>query len=290
MRILVTGRDGQLGKSIKKIVDKKSLNNCEFVFVGRKELDLGKIEGIKSYFRDNFFDVVVNCAAYTNVDKAEFNKKEANLINHTAVKEIARVAKRFNMGLIHFSTDFVFDGYNNKPYVETDVPSPLNIYGNSKLAGEISVLSIMKSNAIVLRTGWVYSEYGNNFVEKILNLTKNNSTLNVVSDQIGSPTYAHDLAQTILKILDGNMLIPKKNSSEIYHYSNEGSCSWFDFANEIVTVLGIDCSINPINSIDYPTPAKRPKFSLLSKSKISQQYDLKINNWQESLKICLNNI
>ncbi len=293
MKILIIGSSGQLGKSIKKIVEHKKNKNShkfDFVFTGRRELDLSQISSIKSYFDKNKFDVIVNCAAYTSVDKAEVNEKQANQVNHLAVKEIAKIAKKNNMSLIHISTDFVFDGLKVKPYIETDNTLPLNIYGKTKLDGENALLSLMKSNAIIIRTSWVYSEFGNNFVDTILNLTQNNTELNIISDQIGTPTYAHDIAQTILNILESEKFIFGDMPTKIYHYSNDGECSWYDFALEIINILGIECTINPVNAKDYPLPAKRPKNSLLSKDKIACEFDLNLNFWKDSLKVCLKNL
>lgn len=290
MRILVTGKNGQLGQSIKKIVYKKSdifSNNCDFVFVGRNELDLKSVTSIHTYFDKNKFDIIINCAAYTKVDKAEADINQAYLINHLAVKEIALIAKKNNMKLIHISTDFVFDGLKNQSYNETDVASPLNIYGKSKLAGELAIFSIMNSNAIILRTSWLYSEFGNNFVNTIIINAKKNKKLQIVSDQYGTPTYANDLAQAIMCILTNDKFFKREIPSQIFHYSNEGKCSWFDFAKEIVGFLKINCSLNPINSNEYPQAAKRPKNSVMSKIKISDEFDLTINHWKVSLKHCL---
>jgi dTDP-4-dehydrorhamnose reductase len=289
MKILVTGKAGQLGSSIKKVVDEKKdlyLNNFEFIFIGKEELNLKHIKDIRSFFKINSFDVVINCAAYTNVDKAESNQKESNLINHIALKEIARISKNKKMNLIHISTDFVFNGFKGKPYIESDSTSPLNIYGETKLAGELAITSIMKSNAIIIRTSWLYSEFGNNFVSTILNLAKKNNTLNVVSDQIGTPTYVNDLAQLILYILSNEKFIQQNRPSEIFHFSNNGESSWYEFASEIIRILGINCQLNPINTEAYPLPAKRPKYSILSKKKIIQEYDLKIRHWKDALKDC----
>ena len=290
MRVLVTGKRGQLGQSIQKLVDKKiinKINNYDFIFVGRDELDLGRAEKIISYFDENKFDIIINCAAFTRVDEAQTNHKQANLVNYMAVKEIAKIAKKSNMSLIHISTDFVFDGLKNQPYIETDVASPLNIYGETKFDGEIALLSIMKLNAIILRTGWVYSEYGNNFVDTVLNLAKKNNSLSIVSDQIGTPTYVEDLAQTILTIICSSNFLENDKPSEIYHFSNEGECSWYDFAAEIVNIKEINCIVNPINTDDYPLPAIRPKYSVMNKGKIANEFDLIINHWKDSLKICL---
>ena len=293
MRVLVTGKNGQLGQSIKKIVDEKkitNLSNYNFTFIGREELNLEYIDSIRSYFDVNEFNIIINCAAYTKVDKAEENQKQANLINHTAVKELATIAKTKNIKLIHISTDFVFNGLNKKPYTENDVTSPLNIYGETKLAGEKALMSISKSDSLIIRTGWLYSEFGNNFVKTILNLAKKNDALDIVSDQFGTPTYAYDLAFLILYIITTDKFLENNKSSEILHYSNEGKSSWYDFAKEIIGISGINCQLNPIGARDYPLAAKRPKYSILSSKKVSEEYDVSIEHWKDALKICLKNL
>ncbi len=292
MKILVTGKNGQLGQSLQKIVGAmgdSSQSANDYIFIGRDELDLRSQDGIDSYFSRKF-DIIINCAAYTSVDRAENDKKEANIINYLAVKKLAEIAKRNNIRLIHISTDFVFDGLSLKPYSESDTPSPLNIYGKTKLKGEKAILSIMKFNAIIIRTSWLYSEYGNNFVDTILKLAQKNSNLNVVSDQVGTPTYASDLAEVILTILKSDKFISKDWSSVVYHYSNEGQCSWYEFAKEILNISGSRCNIQPINTEEYPTPAKRPKYVLMSKKKLIDELDLEINLWQDSLKYCIKNL
>ena len=293
MRVLVTGKNGQLGQSIKKIVDEKkitNLSNYNFTFIGREELNLEYIDSIRSYFDVNEFNIIINCAAYTKVDKAEENQKQANLINHTAVKELATIAKTKNIKLIHISTDFVFNGLNKKPYTENDVTSPLNIYGETKLAGEKALMSISKSDSLIIRTGWLYSEFGNNFVKTILNLAKKNDALDIVSDQFGTPTYAYDLAFLILHIINTDKFLQNNKSSEILHYSNEGKSSWYDFAKEIIGISKMSCQLNPIGAKDYPLAAKRPNYSILSSKKVSEEYDVSIKHWKEALKICLKNL
>ena len=293
MRVLVTGKNGQLGQSIKKIVDEKkitNLSNYNFTFIGREELNLEYIDSIRSYFDVNEFNIIINCAAYTKVDKAEENQKQANLINHTAVKELATIAKTKNIKLIHISTDFVFNGLNKKPYTENDVTSPLNIYGETKLAGEKALMSISKSDSLIIRTGWLYSEFGNNFVKTILNLAKKNDILDIVSDQFGTPTYAYDLAFLILYIITTDKFLENNKSSEILHYSNEGKSSWYDFAKEIIGISKMSCQLNPIGAKDYPLAAKRPNYSILSSKKVSEEYDVSIKHWKEALKICLKNL
>ena len=289
MFILVTGASGQLGRSIKSLVRQPKTSDS-FVFATRDQLDLSSISNIQNYFEAHKFDLIINCAAYTAVDRAEHNKEEANIINHLAVKKIAEIAKSNNIKLIHISTDFVFDGLKHKLYFESDTTSPLNIYGKTKLAGENAVLSTMNSNAIIIRSSWVYSEYGNNFVDTILKLIQKGSDLNIVSDQIVTPTYARDLGQAILNIIKSDKFNVFDKKSEIYHYSNEGKCSLYDFANEIANISGAKCTINPIKTEDYPTAAKRPKHTLLSKRKISKEFDLKINSWHDSLKYCMQNL
>ena len=293
MRILVIGKNGQVGQSIQNLVNKTSNSNLSdygFVFVGRGELDLSKARHIQAYFDKNKFDVVINCAAFTDVEKAEVDENDASLINHIAVKEVATIAKKNNMKLIHISTDFVFDGGKREPYIESDKTSPVNIYGKTKLAGEFAAISIMKFNAVVLRSSWIYSEFGNNFVDTIIKNATLKGQLNIISDQFGTPTYANDLAQTIIDILNKDKFNEREMPSAIYHYSNEGECTWFDFAKEIVDILQIDCNLSPITSDDYPQLAKRPKYSVLSKKKISEEFDLNINYWKDSLKSCLQNL
>ena len=289
MLTLVTGASGQLGRSIKNLVKLQNISNS-FVFTTRDQLDLSYLNNIQSYFKDRKFDLIINCAAYTKVDKAELDEKQANLINHLAVKKIAEIAQSNNIKLIHISTDFVFDGFKSQPYLESDTADPLNVYGKTKLAGENAVISIMKFNAIIIRTSWVYSEYGNNFVDTILKLVKNGNELNVVSDQIGTPTYASDLGLAILNIIRSEKFNRNEQESQIYHYSNKGFCNWYDFANEIIKILGSNCILNSIKTEDYLTTAKRPRSTVMSTDKISQEFDLKINYWKDSLKVCMKNL
>jgi len=289
MFILVTGANGQLGKSIKSLVKQQKISHS-FVFVTRNQLDLSSPSNIQNYFETHKIDLIINCAAYTSVDRAEYYQKEADMINHIAVKKIAEISKSNNIKLIHISTDFVFDGLNHRPYFESDASSPLNIYGKTKLEGENAILSIMKFNAIIIRTSWVYSEYGNNFVDTIIKLTQKNNNLNIVSDQIGTPTYARDLGQAVLNIIKNDKFNELDRASEIYHYSNEGECSWYDFAKEVTNILGTKCTISPINSENYPTTARRPRNTIMSKDKISKEFDIKIIFWKDSLKCCMKNL
>ena len=294
--MLVTGKNGQLGRSINKIISPEAktdnnLSSNNFVFVGREELDLNSESNISHYFDSNDkFDVIINCAAYTAVDKAEEEAGLANQINHLAVRQLAEIAKAQQAKLIHISTDYVFDGESNKSYTEADETNPINVYGKTKLAGEKALQAIMLTNAIIIRTSWVYSEYGNNFVKTMLNLGKERDELNVVSDQIGSPTYATDLAETILKIIDNKNYQNKEQLTEIYHYSNEGEISWYDFTKEIFKLAKIDCKVSPITTEQYPTPAKRPKSALMDKEKIVEKFNIKTPYWKEALCSCINNI
>jgi dTDP-4-dehydrorhamnose reductase len=289
MRILVTGKDGQLGRSINKLIniETKTGNNSnsnKFFFVGREELDLSSKSNISHYF-DNHdkFDIIINCAAYTAVDRAEEEQDLVNQINHLSVKQIAEIAREKKSQLIHISTDYVFDGGSGKPYTETDEANPINIYGKTKLAGEHALQKVMPTDAIIIRTSWVYSEFGNNFVKTMLRLGKERDELNIVSDQIGSPTYATDLAEVILKIINNTNYRNKKQSTEIYHYSNKGEISWYDFAKEIFELADIQCRVNPITTGEYPTPAQRPKNTVMQNDKIARIFGLKITNWKSSL-------
>ena len=286
MKILVIGKNGQLGRSIHKIVINNEPRDI-FVFVGRGELDFSQNDNIEKYFKENSFDVVVNCAAYTAVDKAESEIELTNQINHLAVRKLSEIAYKKNIKLIHISTDYVFDGTGSKPYKETDKTNPINVYGKTKLAGEKALQEIMPTNAMIIRTSWVYSEYGNNFVMTMLRLGKERDEINVVSDQIGSPTYATDLAKVILKIIDNKGYQDKDKSTEIYHHSNKGEISWYDFTKEIFKLAKIDCKVSPITTEQYPTPAKRPRNTLMNKDKIIEEFSLEILNWNESLETCI---
>lgn len=279
-KILITGAKGQLGSEIRQI----SLEYpYELVFTDVAELDITDRAAVWSFFQDDKFDAVVNCAAYTAVDRAETDAELADKVNHLAAKYLAEAAKEFKMKLVHVSTDYVFDGENFQPYAEDSVPNPQSVYGVTKLAGEKAVLAQQLSDSIVIRTSWVYSSFGNNFVKTMRRLGAERKELNVVADQIGTPTYARDLARCILDIL------PSLSNSQtaVYHYSNEGVCSWYDFATSVMELSGLPCQVNPIPSSDYPTPAKRPYYSVLSKTKIKNEFEIKINHWRISLQQCL---
>ena len=299
MRILVTGKNGQLGRSIQKIINEQGnsprSNNeqqvNDFVFVGREELDLSSENNINYYFNNNDkFDIIINCAAYTQVDKAEKESELANQINHLAVKQLAKIANQQKAKLIHISTDYVFDGESDNPYTETDKTNPINVYGKTKLAGEKALQKAIPTNAIIIRTSWVYSEYGNNFVKTMLKLGKEKDEISVVSDQIGSPTYATDLANAILEIIKNKEFREEDQTTQIYHYSNEGEISWYEFAKEIFKIAKIDCKVNPITTLQYPTPAKRPKCTLMDSDKFVKKYNANTYNWRSSLMKIQENI
>ncbi len=283
MNILVTGSNGQLGSEIRELSPNYSYN---FFFTDVNDLDISKESEIKKYVNEKDIDLIINCAAYTAVDKAEEEKELADLINHKAVKYLADTAKEKNVPLIHISTDYVFDGKNYRPYVENDPVNPQGVYGLTKLKGE-ETFKNSGANGIIIRTSWVYSSYGHNFVKTMLRL-KDRGELGVVFDQVGTPTYARDLAYTILEIINKNLQKIKNKKAEIYHYSNEGVISWYDFAKAIFEIENIDIKVKPIESKEYPTPAIRPHYSVLNKKKIKNEFKIEIPYWRESLKRMLN--
>lgn len=282
--ILVTGANGQLGNELRNL--SVLYADYIFTFIGRSELDLSNTEDSWTFFIDKTFDIIINCAAYTAVDKAESEQALARGINTTAVDTLARIAKEKGISLIHISTDYVFDGKNFKPYSETDPTQPQGVYGQTKLDGEQAMLAINPANSIIIRTSWVYSSFGNNFVKTLLRLGKEREELGVIYDQVGTPTSARDLAQAILSIIQHPILNAQK-STQIYHFSNEGVCSWYDFAKTIFELSAIACTVKPIETLDYPTPAKRPHYSLLNKAKIKNTFDITIPYWKDSLQECL---
>jgi len=278
--VLITGANGQVGSEIQEL-SKDYLYT--FYFTDSDTLDISNEKAIKEFITQNSINTIINCAAYTAVDKAQSELELANKINHLAVQYLAQIAKEQNIELIHISTDYVFDGQNYKPYNETDRTNPKSVYGQTKLDGENTMLEINPANSIIIRTSWVYSSYGVNFVKTMLRLGNEKESLGVIYDQIGTPTYAKDLAKAILDIL------PHINNNvvEIYHYTNEGDVSWYDFAKEIMKMAKLDCQIYPIESSEYPTPALRPHYSLLNKAKIKKAFNLSIPFWKESLRECL---
>ena len=278
--ILVTGSNGQLGSEIRELSSNYSYT---FFFTDRNNIDITSKDSIKAFCQTNNINVIINCAAYTAVDKAESDELNADLVNRKAVKKLALVSQDLNIKLIHISTDYVFDGKNFKPYCEEFQTNPQGVYGKTKLDGENEMRDINPKNSIIIRTSWVYSSFGNNFVKTMLRLGSEKESLGVIFDQVGTPTYARDLAKTILDIL------PKIENSkvEIYNYSNEGVLSWYDFAKEIMKMAKLDCKINPIETFQYPTPAKRPHYSLLNKSRIKSTFNIEITYWKDSLDECL---
>lgn len=283
MNVLVTGSKGQLGSELRMLNDEFLMLNYKCYFTTSTDLDITDFEAVENYIQDNDIKIIINCAAYTAVDKAESDKENADAINHLAVKFLAQISKEYNIKLIHISTDYVFDGTNYKPYKEDDATNPNSVYGETKLSGEKAMQEINPKNSIIIRTSWVYSSFGNNFIKTMLRLGKEKKELGVIFDQVGTPTYARDLAKTILDILPNI----KNDKTEIYNYSNEGVLSWYDFAKEIMRMAKIDCTINPIETFQYPTPAKRPHFSLLNKSKIKNTFGINIPFWKDSLDECL---
>ena len=281
MKILVTGSNGQLGSELKKISE--LYNNYSFLFTDINELDITEKDQVEKYVKKNKVECIINCAAYTSVEQAENDKANASLLNSTAVKNVAEAAAKANALLVHFSTDYVFDGTSHKPYFEGDTASPKNAYGKTKFEGEIEVLFNAK-RALIIRTSWLYSSFGNNFVKTILDKAKTEKNINVVYDQIGTPTYAADLARAVLEIIPN---VKPKIRTEIYNYSNEGVASWYDFAKAIVEIKNLKCKVNPVTSKHFQSIATRPHYSVLSKSRIKTDYNLIIPYWRDSLKECL---
>lgn len=282
MKILITGSKGQLGSEFVEL--SKALNKFEFFFTDKEELDITKSNQIEDFCILNKIDAIINCAAYTAVDTAEDECELADLINAIAVSNIVNVVEKLSLKLIHISTDYVFDGNSSVPYKEEDIVNPTSIYGISKLNGENHVIN-SDSNSIVIRTSWVYSSFGNNFVKTILRIAREREKLGIIFDQIGTPTYARDLASVCVKIIGAENLV--LDNQKIYHYSNEGAISWYDFAKSICELSNIDCVISPIETHQYPTKAKRPNYSVLNKSKIKESFDIEIPYWKDSLKKCL---
>lgn len=280
--ILVTGSNGQLGSEIKAL--SKSSKHV-FYFTDVDTLDITQFDRVLDFIEKHDIQVILNCAAYTAVDRAEENESMANAINHLAVANMVQIAKDKKIQLIHVSTDYIFDGTNFTPYVEEDVPNPKNTYGKTKLLGEQALLVSQLPDSFILRTSWVYSSFGANFVKTMLRLGKEKESLAVISDQVGTPTYAKDLASVML------FLIGKQTSEpEVLHYSNEGVCSWYDFAQAIFEIKKLNVQLRAIPTEAFPTLAQRPKYSILGKEKIKERYALAIPYWRTSLQRCLDNI
>lgn len=283
MNILVTGANGQLGHEIQRVA-KSSNHNYIFTDVadGYEKLDITNIEDIRNMVKNNNVDIIVNCAAYTNVDKAESDYDTADLINNTAVGNLATAMKEAGGTLIHISTDYVFQGDRNTPCQEDWTTNPLGVYGKTKLAGEAAIATT-GCNSIIIRTAWLYSQWGKNFVKTMQSLTATHDTLKVVFDQVGTPTFAGDLADTIAHIINTG----QTNKTGIYHFSNEGVCSWYDFAKMICKLSGNTCDISPCYSKEFPSPVKRPHFSVLDKRKIKETFGIKVPYWTDSLEVCI---
>jgi dTDP-4-dehydrorhamnose reductase len=283
MRVLITGSNGQLGSEIKELAT--NYKKLDFVFKDLPDLDICDFEVLQAFIIDRKINAVINCAAYTAVDKAEEDAEIAEQVNYEGVLNIVNALQTVNGKLIHISTDYVFDGDHFLPYKESDSVSPIGVYGETKREGELVVLN-SDIEAIVIRTSWLYSAYGNNFVKTMLRLGNEKEKLNVIFDQVGTPTYAGDLAIVCLEILSNkNSRIDKKGN--LYHFSNEGVASWYDFAVEILKIGNIDCKVFPIETKDHPTLAKRPHYSVLNKAKIKNDFGLEIPYWRDSLVKCI---
>lgn len=277
--ILVTGANGQLGMEFRILAE--TFSEYRFLFVTREELPIDDINAVKNYFSTNQIDCCINCAAYTAVDKAESEKEQAIAINATAVGNLASVCKEYKTLFFHFSTDYVFNGQATEPYKETDPTDPVNFYGQTKLQGEAVALENNEA-AIIIRTSWVYSRYGKNFVKTMLRLMQEKESIGVVADQFGCPTYAADLASAVMQIIGKENVEPG-----IYHYCNDAVISWYDLAVAIKEISNSNCIVNAIETAAYPTPAARPHYSALDTHKIKAQYSLHISGWKESLQDCL---
>lgn len=279
MNILVTGANGQLGNEMRVVAAEQK--QLVYHFTDVAELDICNEQAVERFVAENAIDCIVNCAAYTNVNKAEEDAVLCDKLNHLAPANLARVAAKYRIGLVHVSTDYVFNGEHHVPYREDDATCPNSVYGTTKLAGEEAIRTI-HSEAVIIRTAWLYSSFGDNFVKTMLRLGKEREELGVVFDQIGTPTYARDLARAIQHII-GSDVVPG-----IYHYSNEGVCSWYDFTKAIFDLAGIStCCLKPLHTDEYSTPAARPHYSVLDKTKIKQTYGVEVPHWIDSLRECM---
>jgi dTDP-4-dehydrorhamnose reductase len=277
--ILVTGSKGQLGNEIRILAP--SYPQFNFIFTDIEELDICNRRSVDDFFAAHKIDLLINCAAYTAVDRAEDDRLMCYQINKDAVGYLGEASARHGVKMLHISTDYVFDGKSYIPYTEEIPMSPTSVYGQSKAEGEQLLTSVLQ-DAVIVRTSWLYSSFGNNFVKTMLRLGRERTSLQVVFDQVGTPTYAADLADALLQIISAGKLIPG-----IYHYSNEGVCSWYDFALAIFKLAKIECDVLPINSKDYPTKTPRPHYSVLNKQKVKSTYNLRIAHWEDSLRLCI---
>lgn len=281
--ILITGSKGQLGNELKVVSE--NYYGYDFIFTDIDTLDLTSQEKTSEFIKKSKPDWIINCAAYNLVDKAETEPDKALLVNGTAVKNITEVIRGSECRFIHLSTDYIYDGQSNVPYNEYVTPNPLSSYGRSKLAGE--KYALLHPGSMIIRTSWLYSSFGNNFVKTILRHAAEKESLKVVFDQTGTPTYAADLAEAIMHIISGVIRNQVAMNSGLYNYSNEGVCSWYDFASEIINDAGLNCKVLPVLSKDYPQAAQRPKYSVMDKSKIKENYGLSIPHWRSSLIRCM---
>lgn len=291
MSILITGANGQLGQCFRQLAQQYPQLSC--LFAGSSELDISDAQAVRRYFQDHpDITWVFNCAAYTAVDKAESAPQQAKAVNETGVKNLARACRDARARLIHLSTDYVYHSSRNLPFTESDKVSPKSVYARTKRAGERVALRTLPDAAMIIRTSWVYAAHGQNFVRTMLRLGAERPALNVVYDQIGTPTYAPDLAEAMFKIVQmiENQSVDAKYFAGIWHYSNEGVTSWYDFAHAIFEIKKLPCKVHPIPTSAYPTPAKRPPFSVMSKDKIKSVFGLHIPHWRESLEICLSKL
>ena len=280
MRVLITGANGQLGNEMRRL---GAVSPNEYLFTDVAELDITDKAAVAEFVKSNNVEIIVNCAAYTNVDKAEDDEATAELINATAVRNLAEAVKAVDGTLFHVSTDYVFGSEGNTPRTEDMPTNPLGVYGKTKLHGE-QAISEVGAKAIIIRTAWLYSEFGNNFLKTMLRLTAEKESLNVVFDQVGSPTYAGDLALAIFSIIEGGVYAGNEG---VYHFSNEGVCSWYDFATEIAAAAGHECVVMPCHSNEFPSKVTRPPFSVLDKTKIKTTFGIEIPHWRDSMLYCL---
>tara|TARA_Y100000766_G_scaffold138894_1_gene119415 strand:- start:965 stop:1840 length:876 start_codon:yes stop_codon:yes gene_type:complete len=287
MNVLITGSNGQLGSEIREISKKNK--NFNFFFQDLPDLDICDFNKLQTYIVNNNIKAVINCAAYTDVESAEHNSELAENINFKGVCNLINALIKVKGKLIHISTDYVFDGNNSIPYNESHVVNPIGVYGKSKRAGEVAVLN-SSLDAIIIRTSWLYSSFGNNFVKKILSLAKDQKSLKIIADQFGTPTNANDLAEVCINILYKISYDKISKNGKVYHYSNEGIASWYEFAIAIIEFAEMKCEIQPIKSKDYFTLASRPKYSVLDKKKIKNDFKFEIPHWRESLADCINKI
>jgi dTDP-4-dehydrorhamnose reductase len=281
--ILITGSKGQLGNELRVVSE--NYYGYDFIFTDIDTLDITSQEKTSEFIKKSKPDWIINCAAYNLVDKAETEPDKALLINGIAVKNITEVIRGSECRFIHISSDYIYDGQSNVPYNEYAVPNPLSAYGRSKLAGE--KYALLHPGSMIIRTSWLYSSFGNNFVKTILRHAAEKESLKVVYDQTGTPTYAADLAEAIMYIISGVIRNQVAMNSGLYNYSNEGVCSWYDFASEVIKDAGLNCKVVPVLSKDYPQAAQRPKYSVMDKSKIKENYGLTIPHWRSSLIRCM---